>query len=469
MNSRVDRAYEATRRRHVTYMDELAPEYLRRLLWSREKIEAEQTRALRELLNHAFKYSRWHRERLSGINFEQVKPVDLSAIPPMTKEDLMQHWDSIVADPRCSLAAAENHLAKLTGDAYFLGDLHVLASGGSSGRRGVFVYDWHGWASCWLGLMRGAFAALSRHHPVPRGPIALVTAYIATHATSALPETFSDRDRPSVRVPVTLPLTEIVAKLNRNRPSILVSYASMLPNLCEEARTKRLRIAPTLILSTAEPLLAEVRKAAESTWGVPVLNAWATSESIAGAFPCHIGPGFHIGEDLNIIEPVDDQGKPVPRGTASEKILLTNLYNRVMPLIRYEISDEFQIADVPCSCGAAYLKVDDVQGRADDCFDYPNKIRVHPLNFRTVLGNEPSIVEYRVNQSQRGAEVEIVARGDPSLDVIKSLLEERLTNLGLSSPEVVIRRVERIERQDSGKLKRFVPLARSVETVAAVD
>src|SRR5262249_44576345 len=204
------------------------------------------------------------RERLRHVDIDRASPVNLSAIPPMTKDDLMQHWDAIVTAPRCTLASAERHLARVTGDTYFLGDLHVIASGGSSGTRGVFVYDWHGWTVCWLGLMRGMVAVLSRSHPVPPRSIALVSAHVATHATSALPETFSEHERPSVRAPITLRLNEIVEILNRARPSVLICYASMLPVLREEHQGNRLRIEPALILSTAEPLLPEIRAAAEA-------------------------------------------------------------------------------------------------------------------------------------------------------------------------------------------------------------
>ena len=76
----------------------------------------------------------------------------------------------------------------------------------------------------------------------------------------------------------------------------------------------------------------------EATWSAPVANGWAASESNGGAFCCPAGAGFHIGEDLNIIEPIDEHGNPVPRGQPLAKILLTNLYNRIMPLIRYEIT-----------------------------------------------------------------------------------------------------------------------------------
>ncbi len=450
-------SYEKTRQRHFSYMMNLAPEFLARLRWSRAEIDAEQTRALRELVSHAARYSPWHRERLRRLAGDRLTPAALRDIPPMTKGDLMEHWDVIVTDPRCTFKAAETHLAGLTADAYFLDDLHVIASGGSSGRRGVFVYDWHGWAASALGLMRGLsdiLLGLGR----PSGPFVTVSAYVASHATSALGLTFSNPERPSVRAPVSLPLAEIVAILNRTQPSLLHSYPSMIPALCEEARRGHLRIAPALVWCSSEPLLPEVRAMVEATWNVPVANGWAASESNGGAFCCRAGAGFHIGEDLNIIEPIDEHGNPVPRGERSAKILLTNLYNRIMPLIRYEISDEFQIAAGPCRCGSAYLKVADVHGRADDVFCYASGIRVHPLNFGSPLGKDPAIVEYQVRQTERGAEIALVAHASVNIDALRSTLAQRLTGLGLSAPEVIVRRVDRIERQDAGKLKRFIPL-----------
>ena len=450
-------SYEETRQRHFAYLMNLMPEFLARLRWSRAEIDAEQIRALRDLVSHAARSSPWHRERLRRLAGDRLTPAALRDIPPMTKGDLMEHWDAIVTDPRCTLAAAETHLAGLTADAYFLDDLHVIASGGSSGKRGVFVYDWHGWAVSALGLMRGLYDILLSLGRQP-APFATVSAYVASHATSALGQTFSNPDRPSVRAPVSLPLAEIVTILNRTQPSLLHTYPSMLPALCEEARSGHLHISPTLVWSTSEPLLPEVRAMVEATWNVAVANGWAASESSGGAFCCPVGAGFHIGEDLNIIEPIDEHGNPVPRGGRSAKILLTNLYNRIMPLIRYEITDEFQIADGPCRCGSAYLKVADVHGRADDVFRYASGIRVHPLNFRSPLGKDPAIVEYQVRQTERGAEIAIVARATVNIDALRSTIAQRLTDLGLSAPEVIVRRVDRIERQGAGKLKRFIPL-----------
>jgi phenylacetate-coenzyme A ligase PaaK-like adenylate-forming protein len=227
--------------------------------------------------------------------------------------------------------------------------------------------------------------------------------------------------------------------------------------LADEARAGRLKIEPDVIWNTSEPLFPEARALAESTWGAPVLNGWATSESIAGAFSCAVGPGFHIGEDMNVIEPVDARGNSVPRGTRSAKILLTILYNRALPLIRYELTDEFEGADAPCPCGSSYLKVADVYGRAEDAFAYPGGIKVHPHVFP--LGNERAIIAYQVRQTEQGVMIDVVNPSAAGLDGLRAAMEEQLRILGLAAPGVGLRNVDAIARQTSGKLKQFVPLA----------
>jgi phenylacetate-coenzyme A ligase PaaK-like adenylate-forming protein len=450
-------SYETTRLAHMAYAQQLLPAYLARLGWSREQIEEEQTRALRALLRHALARSPWHRARLERLDVEHITPARLAEIPPMTKGELMQHWDAIVTEPGCSLAAAEAHLEGLSDDAYFHGDLHVIASGGSSGVRGVFLYGWHGWAVSYLGVMRGMQGALARLANPPAGPMASVTAYSPSHATRAIQQTFRRPERPTVQAPVNWPLERIVATLNEARPGVLSCYASMLPVLVEEARAGRLRIAPALVCGTAEPLLPELREAAAAAWGARVLNLFATSESIALAFPCPLGAGLHIAEDLNIVELVDASGAPVAPGARSARILITNLYNPSLPLIRYEISDELEAAKGPCACGSAYLGVADVQGRAEDLFRYAAGLRVHPLQLRSAIAVDPAVLEYQVRQTERGADVDVTARSGVDLAAIQAALEARLRALRLEAPEVHVRQVEALERQGSGKLRRFVP------------
>jgi phenylacetate-CoA ligase len=84
----------------------------------------------------------------------RVAEADLATIPPMTKDDLMRHFNAILTVRDVSHDLAEAHHAGLIGDAYLLDHYHVVASGGSSGLRGVFLFDWEGWLMCALASTR---------------------------------------------------------------------------------------------------------------------------------------------------------------------------------------------------------------------------------------------------------------------------------------------------------------------------
>ena len=92
---------------------------------------------------------------------------------------------------------------------------------------------------------------------------------------------------------------------------------------------------------------------------------------------CPKGPGSHLYDDLAIIEPVDAQDDVLAEDMPSAKILVTNLFNMLMPLIRYEISDFVTLLDssAPCSCGSCFRKIASVHGRSDEFF-YIRKWRV---------------------------------------------------------------------------------------------
>ena len=162
------------------------------------------------------------------------------------------------------------------GDAYLLDEFHVVASGGSSGQRGVFVYGWDAWATCYSSIAR--FPARDRkQHPelTSRPPVvATVAAAKVSHISAAIGATFSTPDRPRHSIPVSQPMEQIVDRLNHLQPTTLMGYSSFLPRLAAEARARRLRIAPQRVVAISEPLLPEVRADLEATWGVPVASGY---------------------------------------------------------------------------------------------------------------------------------------------------------------------------------------------------
>ncbi|MGY1704190.1 phenylacetate--CoA ligase family protein [Geodermatophilus sp. SYSU D00697] len=450
--------YERLRQRHLADATALVPRLFAPLEWPPDRLAEHRRDALRRLVRVARDLSPWHRKRLAGVDPDEVTEETLGELPVMTKDDLMAHFDEIVTDDRLTLDVVEAHLDRLTSDAYLFDRYHACASGGSSGRRGVFVYDWVGWATVYWSLMRHPVRAL-RTDPAFAGirpKLGMVAAAAPTHMTSAAPQTFSNPQMEIVRFPVTLPMAEIVAGLNTAQPTLLCGYSSAMHQLAAEAQAGRLRISPAWVMGTSEPLLPETRAALEEAFGVPVGNWYGTSEAGGNGCPCRFGT--HLADDLMINELVTTDGRPVPPGTRSDTVLLTNLYNTALPLIRYELTDQLTLVEGACPCGCTHRRIEDPYGRLDDVFTY-GAVRVHPHVFRSPLSRRREVVEYQVRQTPRGAAVVVHATAPVDTGALAATIAGELAGVGVPDPEVTVTPVARIARPPSGKLKRFVPLA----------
>lgn len=166
-------------------------------------------------------------------------------------------------------------------------------------------------------------------------------------------------------------------------------------------------------------------------------------------------------DDLVITEFVDADDRPTTDPDAINRVLVTSLFGRTLPLIRYELTDIPVPKGEPCSCGANFPLISDVKGRADDSFDYAGGVRIHPLIFRTPLGQNPQIAEYQVRQTENGAAIGVVAAGPVDVAELRQQLVDALISAGLAEPRIEINLVDSLERhRETGKLRRFVPLKR---------
>jgi phenylacetate-coenzyme A ligase PaaK-like adenylate-forming protein len=152
-------AFEIERQRHVRAARERLPSEVEKVTWPLARLHRLRDERLRALVRTANARSPWHARRLRRIEpatLERLRGDDLSALPTMTKADLMAHWDEIVTDRRLTLDVANTHLQRVAseGPAYLLGEYTVIASGGSTGTRGVFVWDFGGWLTAHLALAR---------------------------------------------------------------------------------------------------------------------------------------------------------------------------------------------------------------------------------------------------------------------------------------------------------------------------
>ncbi len=397
----------------------------------------------------------------------------------MTKADLIAHWDEIVTDRRLDLATAEAHLARVAAGgehSYLLDEYHVVASGGSTGMRAVIAWDFEGFLHHHLAYARvGLWRSRQEPHAAassgaaPRRPTAVAAIYAVNpvHVSAALGRCFATDRYPTHLLSATTPLPELVAALNRLQPTNLATYPSLLHLLARRARAGALRLRLRRITTNGEPLLPEIRAAAAAAFGVDPENGWGTTETAPLACSDGVHDGLVIVEDKTVIEPVDDAGRPVPPGARAAKVLVTNVVNRLLPLIRYEVTDQVTFVDGP-NPGPWTGRLDRAGPRpARRRLRLRREVTVHPFTFRAVLGEEARVSEYQVRQTAGGAEVLLCAAGDlgeRDLAALGRRLEAALAAAGLPAPRVVLTRVDSLDRhRETGKLRRFVPLSPSTE------
>jgi phenylacetate-CoA ligase len=433
-------------------------ELIARTTWDRERIRRHQRERLHAVLRHAAAHSPFHADRLAGLDPSGLEPDDLSALPVMTKDELMAEFDDVVTDRRVTRAAAEAALAAADDEPAVVGNgALVLASGGSSGPRGVFVFDAPAQRQFLGSLSRGLVARLRETGAPPGGlHIAFVAAASAVHATraavaitacGALPFHFS-------AVPVTLPVAEIVNRLDHLRPHALYGYPSMLAVLAGEQAAGRLHIAPRTVTCTSETLSADLRSAIGKGFGVPVIDTFGSTEGLVGAAPPD-DTTLVFAEDGCIVELVDQHDRPVPPGTPSASVLVTVLENRLQPLIRYRIPDSF--VEQPPVAGHGYLRAR-VEGRSDDVLHFGG-VALHPLVVRSVLVHAVDVVDYQVRQTPRGIAVDVLAPRGVDAATLRADLTGALAGAGLAGAEVSVAAVADLPRDArTGKLRRFVPL-----------
>jgi len=183
-----------------------------------------------------------------------------------------------------------------------------------------------------------------------------------------------------LRIPATAPLVEAAERLRRFRPTIVEGYPTCLELLAEELeRQGGSPLRTRLVISRGEVLHNATRNLLARVFSCQVRDMYSCEEGGNMAWECPVNPGlWHVNNDTCVLEVVDDDGLPVPAGTEG-RVLLTNLFNRTMPFIRYELGDRATMGtQESCSCNATGVTLTSIAGRDDDFLTSPDGRRLSP-------------------------------------------------------------------------------------------
>ncbi len=445
----------------------------RRSLRGDAEVIAQRQRArLAEIVTFARTHSPYYREHYQRLPDRVEEP---ALLPVTDKKRLMARFDEWCTDRDVTLAKARAFAENLDliGERFL--DRYILATtSGTTGTPGIFIMDERSSAvtnammlrmlGAWLGfgdvckiILRGGRLAMN----------AALTSHSATSVAAARMRKSPSRRKRLRTFSVQTDLREMVEELNRFQPAVLAPYASVAKLLGAEREAGRLNIAPSLIVCAAEGLAPDDYGRIARAFNTKVGNSYAATECPFLSYSCEHG-WLHVNTDWVVLEPVDADYQPVPPGEQSHTVLISNLANRVQPVLRYDLGDSIVVRLDPCPCGNP-LPAIRVQGRAAEVLTFSTKtgqrIDIPPLALE--VDHVPGVERFQIVQHKpEGLRVRLqVATGAESERVWQAVRSELAHLLAAKHLDhVSVERADEPPRQSrGGKFRTVIPLGAVTE------
>ena len=416
------------------------------------ELSAYQDARLSAMLDWAWAHSPFYRERWGEPSTGLPPRERLRLLPLVEKADLQEHIASLQADVPVGRISR-----KITGGSTGQA-VTVLKDRSATAAERAAMWLAYGWFGVRIGdrvaRFWGAPFATRRRWVTRAADYAMNRIRFSAFA-------FSDED-----------LERYWTRCLRFAPDYLHGYVSMLDafaGFLERRGYNATQLPLKSIIATSEALTAPQRERLERIFGAPVQIEYGCGEAGPIAYTCERG-GFHLMAADLCIELLSGDGSPARPGEPGE-VVLTDLNNRAMPLIRYRLGD-FAVAGGACSCGRSFPTIEKVWGRAYDFVEGPDGRQYHGEFFMYLFedlrdrGN--GVRQFQVTQRDEGPlEVAVVVPPDQLPRVereVHRLLAERLPGM-----EARIVRVERLERTASGKMQVIRNLRRRPEADPAAS
>jgi len=411
--------------------------------WPRAALKAYQWQRLAALLARAWHTVPFYRRRMEQAHLaprDVRTEQDFQRMAVLTRADLLDNGEQMISScsPRCRLQRR-------------------LSAGSTGQPVGVYLdarrlrlsVTEEIWADGWSGWRPGEPVAQIWGDDGRDGGAGLLRRWVRGHVLSPGFVVDARRlDRGS--------FAEFVRYYRSWRPRLVVAYASALRLLSEFLLEERISLeAPRAVISSAELLDESTRALAERAFASPVLDRYGCREAGLLAFQCGRCGRYHVNMLRIYLEIVRDDGRAAAPGECG-RVLLTDLGNFAMPLIRYEVGDLASWAPGrSCPCGTGAECLGKIEGRTSDFLCSPRGDRIHRAYFNSLILSVPGVRQYRlVQESLRSVRLEVVRSGSTEPAALGDLCEKIRQALG-GDCEVRLCRRSDLPRTASGK-QRYV-------------
>lgn len=424
-----------------------------------ERMRLQQHR-LQDLVFYAKENSPYY----AGLYKDVGEAFSLTDLPTTDKVALMEHFDSWMTDRSITRKKVDNFMADISNVGKKMdGKYLVYTTSGSTGNPCIVLYDETtiNVASA-IGVLRSFARKQDMKAFIKQGKknVALFAEggfYLASGSVKYNLQKMPWKKKVMKSFDVRKRTQDIVDMLNEYQPTMIGSYPTALELLAYEQERGNLHVNPVIIMTGGEHLSEVVRERLSKVFGCSVQTNYSCTEG--GTVACECAEHhFHVNDDWIILEAVDENNQQVPFGTQSSKVLLTNLANKVCPLIRFEITDRIIMHDEPCVCGnnRAWLTI---EGRTDDILTFANGVKVPPLSLYVVLKEVHGIQRFQLIQlSENELELRLIAEDKAkAFEEAKNAVTEYLLQNGVDCEIYYSNKLPEVNA-NSGKFKHIVAM-----------
>jgi phenylacetate-coenzyme A ligase PaaK-like adenylate-forming protein len=244
-----------------------------------------------------------------------------------------------------------------------------------------------------------------------------------------------------------LPVNDIISKLDRFKPDVILSYPATFFHLAFYKRKGfGKNINPKALIVSGSVLEPYTRSYVEEAFGCKTHNGYGSVESSSEApiaFECREGT-WHINYDFFHVEAINEDMDLIENGKRGH-IVVTRLFGKATPIVRYTGMDDWIVLsdDEDCSCGlhTPVLK-GGVEGRKSDSVVLPDGRLFPAASFASLYSILNELKTRKVKQFQ------IVQKKLDDIDIL-IVIDEDLRNVG-PSVDLILEKIKEIHQKKAG-------------------
>jgi len=203
-------------------------------------------------------------------------------------------------------------------------------------------------------------------------------------------------------------------EVRRTRPKLMEGYVGAMLEFADFLEREGLEIpAPVAVATSAAPLTPDARHRLANVFGAPVYDEYRGSEVGWMAGECTAQEGLHEFGDARLIEILDADGSPCAVGQVGD-VVITDLTNRVYPIVRYRLGDRGSWLGDECPCGRPYRRLNQPEGRVTDVLRLPSGAALNHRLMAMFSAYPESVRLFQIHQRADHSIVVRVVLGDPA-------------------------------------------------------